>query len=122
MVAALTRPLAPPDDQRSCCQLTTRLSGFIGLIATCGSTSALRYSVPVPVAQPMANGDGTETRISVSVTSGGKGGGGGGGGGTGVGTGAGTGAGASPEPPPHAPSEAATDNALANRTLRESMF
>jgi hypothetical protein len=38
---ALTSPRAEPFDQRSCCQIPTIVSGRRGLIARCGSTSAL---------------------------------------------------------------------------------
>src|SRR5687768_2268647 len=37
---ALIFPVAPPFDQRSCCQLPTTLSGFARLTSTKGSTSA----------------------------------------------------------------------------------
>src|SRR5437867_10150817 len=44
--APLTRPRAPPFDQRSCCQTPTRLFGLRGLTEIMGSTSVLTYSVP----------------------------------------------------------------------------
>src|SRR5262245_12898050 len=37
---AVTRPCAPPSDQRSCCQTAIRLSGFVGFTSTHGSSSA----------------------------------------------------------------------------------
>src|SRR6478672_6167855 len=43
----VSRPRAPPSVQRSCCQTPTRFEGFIGLIATIGSTSALIATTPV---------------------------------------------------------------------------
>src|SRR2546423_14538116 len=57
-------PLAPPVDQRSCCQTPTTLFAFRGLSATIGSTSALTYSVPTVGApsQPAAKGEVPLTR------------------------------------------------------------
>jgi hypothetical protein len=40
-VYAVTRPCAPPFDQRSCWKTATMLFAFVGLTATQGSTSAL---------------------------------------------------------------------------------
>jgi hypothetical protein len=55
---ALRFPLAPPLDQRSCCQLPTRLSASARLTSTHGSTSAFRNTVPVwgAPSHPASNG------------------------------------------------------------------
>src|SRR5262245_59194395 len=37
---AVTRPLAPPSDQRSCCQTAIRFIAFVGFTSTQGSSSA----------------------------------------------------------------------------------
>src|SRR5512132_952758 len=42
-----TRPREPPSDQRSCCQVATMLSAFVGFTSTQGSTSVLAKFVPV---------------------------------------------------------------------------
>src|ERR671925_171606 len=50
-VTAVSRPLAPPFDHRSCCHTAIWFIGFAGLASTHGSTSALRKFVP-PAAMP----------------------------------------------------------------------
>ena len=62
-------PLAPPLDQRSCCQLPTRLLASARLTSTHGSTSALRYTVPVwgAPSHPAANGLGPLTSVRGST-------------------------------------------------------
>ena len=50
-VVAATTPFDSPLDQRPCCRTATMLAALSGLTAACGSTSALRYSVP-PSAPP----------------------------------------------------------------------
>ena len=72
----LRLPLAPPLDQRSCCQLPTRLLASARLTSTHGSTSALRYTVPVwgAPSHPAANGLGplTSVRGSTAADGGGR--------------------------------------------------
>src|ERR1700680_13812 len=60
----VNNPLAPPVDQRSCCQTPTTWFALRGLSATIGSTSALTYSVPNAGApsQPGARGEVPLTR------------------------------------------------------------
>ena len=65
----LRLPLAPPLDQRSCCQLPTRLLASARLTSTHGSTSALRNTVPVwgAPSHPAANGLGPLTSVRGST-------------------------------------------------------
>ena len=88
------------------------LAALSGLTAACGSTSALRYSVPpsAPPVQLGAKGVSLETRTGVSPINGGSmtvGGGGGGGG-------AGGGDGAAPSEPPPQPISATATSAVEN--------
>src|SRR5215216_7234167 len=66
-VTAVSRPLAPPFDHRSCCHTATRFMGSVGLASTQGSSSALRKFVP-PAASPEilqpANGLATDTTVN----------------------------------------------------------
>ncbi len=65
-----TRLRAPPFDQRSCCQAPTKLDELTQV--TDGSTSALRWLVPVWWAvEHVANGFEPETRTEAAATAGG---------------------------------------------------
>ena len=51
-VAAVTSPLAPPFDQRSCCQMPIKCFALPGFTAAYGSTSALGNATPPGPAGP----------------------------------------------------------------------
>src|SRR5438067_166899 len=61
-----TSLLEPPLEYRSCWNPPTRLAGFAGFTAICGSTSVPRKTVPLWAAplQPAANGLGPDTEIT----------------------------------------------------------
>src|SRR5207302_2517751 len=65
-LTALTMPLAPPLDQRSCCHAPIRCFGSVGSTATDGSTSELRKISPPPAGpvQELIQGAFPETAIS----------------------------------------------------------
>src|SRR5919109_316659 len=64
-LAAVSRPLAPPLDQRSCCHTAMMLPVSVGLISTQGSTSLLRKFTPgCPEMSQPAKGLATDTTFS----------------------------------------------------------
>src|SRR5437763_13107727 len=68
--AAVTRPRAPPLDQRSCWNAAIRFAGLVGLTATNGSTSASGKTVPGPPTVQPANGLEPVARTSGPPTAG----------------------------------------------------
>src|SRR6266498_4022043 len=69
LLTPATSPREPPSDQRSCCQVATMLSAFVGFTSTQGSTSVLAKFVPVCPESAVhdANGLAPETFIGVET-------------------------------------------------------